>query len=309
MTPQRWLALIVLLAFLALALLLQCSRSDSDGKVDVNPNEASTTGAASAPGDDPLADASRAATHPTGDATAELSRQFRFRMTCARVASGSREMERQFRDPNSWINNDDVARQLSPEILTGWQKALAEWEAYREPCKRLGTAIDDGSIYEIALRAANAGDRDAATCYIMTRWTMPKDPTFKGQAVGHTQMGISPQFLSDYRKNARRLFDEGLQRGDWRVVSLMDMAINDRHGQLIGSLRSFDSPNDEYVNLKLMLLGTRGDKLQEASRRVEFALQQVPASQVAAANARAQAMYDAHFADKGPYEWGFGGCR
>ena len=67
----------------------------------------------------------------------------------------------------------------------------------------------------------------------MTRWTLPKDPTFKGQAVGHTQMGISPQFLSNYRKNARRLLDEGLQRGDWRVVTLMDMAINKRHGQLI----------------------------------------------------------------------------
>ena len=93
------------------------------------------------------------------------------------------------------------------------------------------------------------------------------------------------------------------------MVTLLNMAINERHGRPIGGLRSFDPPDEEYVTLKLMLLGTRGDKVQEMSRQVELALQQVPANRVAAANARARQMYDRYFADKGPYEWGFGGCR
>lgn len=256
-----------------------------------------------------LRDAAVAAPSNVPADPAALSRLFQMRMTCERMAGISRELERQSKDPYSWMNNADTAKALGPEILKGWQDGLTEWEENREPCKKFGASVADGSIYELALRAANAGDGDAATCYIMARWPTPKDPDFKGNAISHTQMGVLPRFISDYRKNARRLLDEGMQRGDWRMVSLLSMAVNDRHGQLIGGLRSFDPPDEEYVNLKLMLLGTRGEKVQEISRQVELALQQVPANRVAAADARAQQMYDKYFANKGPYEWGFGGCR
>lgn len=309
MTARRWLAFFALLVGLALAVVLQRSREHGAGNRDSARQLATGAANASSAIDESLSPPSANASPGSHEDRAELSRQLQFRMTCARVASQSREMDRQLKDPNSWINNDEAARSLNPKDLQYLQDRLAEWESNREPCKRLGTSIDDGSIYQLALRAANAGDGDAAACYIMTRWTVPQDPTFKGPRISHSTQGILPRFISEYSTNARRLLDEGLQRGDWRMVSLLDIAINDRQGQLIGGLRRFDSPDEEYVNLRLMQLGTRGEKTGVIARRVEFALQNVPANRVAVANARAQSMYDASFADKGPYEWGFGGCR
>ncbi len=219
------------------------------------------------------------------------------------------ERERLSKDPDSWINNADTAKTLSPEAMKSWQDALAEWESTREACAKLGTSVGDGSIYEVALRAANAGDGDAASCYIMTRWPTPKDPQFKGQAVGHTQMGVLPGFISDYDTNARRLLEEGMKRGDWRMVSLTNMVFSERHGQLIGGLRASAAPDEEYMNLQLMMLGSRGQTATQLSSQVELASQQVPANRIAAANARARALYDKYFANKGEYEWGFGACR
>lgn len=309
MTARRWLAFLALLVLLALAVAVQRSRANGAAKRDSGHPLATEAAKASTVSDESVSPTSAKEAPGPYEDRAELSRQLRFRMTCARVASQSREMERQLKAPNSWMNNDEAAKSLSPQELQYWQDSLAEWESNREPCKRLGASIDDGSIYELALRAANTGDGDAAACYIMTWWTVPQDPTFKGPRISHSTQGILPRFISEYSTNARRLLDEGLERGDWRMVSLLDMAINERHGQLIGGLRRFDTPDEEYVNLRLMQLGTRGEKTGEIARRVEFALQNVPANRVAAANARAQAMYNAHFADKGPYEWGFGGCR
>lgn len=309
MTSRRWLA--VFSAFVVLALVLMGQRSQAPDTTGMQTRSPAVTASATTARSDMAPSRGNVATAARipGDDAATTSRLFRFRMLCARVVANALYHEQLSKDPNSWVNNDTTAKLIDPQSLEGRRAALAEWEANREACRQLGDAATDGSIYDIALRAANAGNGDAATCYIRTQWPTPKDPDFKGQAVGHTQMGVLPRFISDYNQNARRLLDEGLRRGDWRMVTLLNMAINERHGQLIGGLRSFDPPDEEYVNLKLMLLGTRGDKVQDVSRQVELALQQVPANRVAAANARAQQMYERYFADKGPYEWGFGGCR
>lgn len=309
MTPRRWLA--VLSAFIVIALVLIGQRSQPPGAIE----RQAGLGVVSAPTATrrPEADQSRGKTETVAqsahDNAAGITRLFRFRMLCARVVANDLYLAQLSKDPNSWLNNDAAAKLMDPQSLEGWRVPLAEWEANREGCQQLGKAASDGSIYDIALRAANAGDGDAATCYIMTQWPLPMDKTYKGPQISHMMLGVQPGFLSDYRTNARRLLDEGLRRGDWRMVTLLNMASNERHGQPIGWLPSFDPPDEEYVTLKLMLLGTRGEKVQEMSRQVELALQQVPAHRVAAANARAQQMYDRHFADKGDYEWGFGGCR
>lgn len=305
MRARRWFIAIAVLGF-AVFLVARYRGVDvacAACKVALTPAALPASGHTAAPSPTPTSLAI-----PPTDPLA-LSRLFRLRMTCERMAFISRELERQGKDPDSWINNADTAKALDPEILKGWQNSLSEWQANREACAKLGTSVGDGSIYDIALRAANAGDGDAATCYISTRWPTPTDPQFKGQAIGHSQMGVLPSFISDYNKNARRLLDEGMKRGDWRMVTLTSEAFNDRHGQLIGSLRSFDPPDGEYVNFKLMLLGSRGETAARVSAQIELASQQVPAGRVAAANARAQQMYDRYFADKGEYEWGYGGCR
>ena len=309
MTPQRWLA--VLSVFIVLVLVLISQRSDPSGAIGTQARSPAATESATTT----LSDIARSrgnvatAVQSAGDNAAAISRLFRFRMLCARVVASSVYLEQLSKDPNSWINNEATAKLMDPQSLERSRVVLAEWEANRESCKQLGEAASDGSIYDIALRAANAGDGDAATCYILTQWPLPMDKSYKGPQISHMLSGVQPGFLSDYRTNARRLLDEGMRRGDWRMATLLGMAINERHGRPIGWLRSFDPPDEEYVNLKLMLLGTRGEKVQEVSRQVELALQQVPANRVAAANARAQQMYDEYFADKGPYEWGFGGCR
>jgi hypothetical protein len=301
----------VVSAFIVLALVLTSQRAQPPGTTGLQARSTAPAASASATRSDMAPSPGKVATaaQAPGDNAAATSRLFHFRMLCARVLANAAYLEQLSKDPNSWVNNDATAKLMDAQSLEGWRDAVAEVEANREACQQLGEATNDGSIYDIALRAANAGDGDAATCYIMTRWPTPKDPNFRDQAVGHTQMGVLPRFISDYRQNARRLLDEGLRRGDWRMVSLLNMVYNERHGQLIGGLRSLDPPDEEYVNLKLMLLGTRGDKVQDVSGQVEWALQQVPANRVAAANARAQQMYDRYFADKGPYQWGFGGCR
>lgn len=309
MTSRRWLAALSALVVLALVLLSQ--RCQPPGATGMQARSLTATASAPTTRSDMAQSRGKLATaaQASGDNAAAISRLFRFRMLCARVVANALYLEQLSKDPNSWVNNNASARRMDPQSLEKSRVGLAEWETNREACQQLGKAANDGSIYDIALRAANAGNGDAATCYIMTQWPLPMDKTYTGPQISHMMSGVQSGFLSDYRTNARRLLDEGLRRGDWRMVTLLNMAIIERHGRPIGGLRSFDPPDEEYVTLKLMLLGTRGDKVQEMSRQVELALQQVPANRVASANARAQQMYDRHFADKGPYEWGFGGCR
>ena len=164
MTPQRWLVAYSVLGLVVLLLVVMYRPFRLTRPERGVPSPSVGNQSANQPS---LRDDASTAALPRQPAdSAALSRLFQLRMTCERMERVSQDLERQSKDPYSWINNADTVKELDPEILQGWQDGLAEWEDNREPCKKLGASVADGSIYDIALRAANAGDGDAATCYI-----------------------------------------------------------------------------------------------------------------------------------------------
>lgn len=243
------------------------------------------------------------------DAAADASKAYRFRRTCAGVAMFDEFLLAQVANPHSWMNDERAAAsQLTPEYVESIRASLERRRVHGVECARLGRSVDDGSIYALALRAANAGDTEAAVCYVLARWPPPKDPHFQGPRLPHGDQGFDPRFSREYQANARRLVDEGLQRGDWRMVSVVDQAWIDRHGQLIGGLKDFSVPDEQYRMIKLKLLSTPPEQAAELERQLEIAEQTIPASRLGIADARAKALFERSFSDKGAYGWNPPSC-
>ncbi|MEO8161463.1 MAG: undecaprenyl-diphosphate phosphatase [Arenimonas sp.] len=82
-------------------------------------------------------------------------------------------------------------------------------------CPRATKELTDGSIYELALRAAQAGDERAASCYVGGGFPMPKE-SWNGNAEAQAR----------FREHAIPLIERGLQRGDWSMVPLAKISVN-----------------------------------------------------------------------------------
>lgn len=169
-------------------------------------------------------------------------------------------------DPRQRKELEDYANRADQDDDPGRVEDLDAWLAYSlaaadrfdEDCAGRRALLHDGSIYEVARRAAVLGDLDAAACYLAAPWPMPaarrRDPAQRAL----------------FRESARRMISSGLAAGDWRfIVPAIEGAIGpDRAGgpeDLVGDappgptwLRTLAPRSDEalYEVYRLAEMGT-----------------------------------------------------
>jgi hypothetical protein len=95
------------------------------------------------------------------------------------------------------------------ERLDTYARAFEHLDQAKAECRDQALEpLVDGSMYELALRVADAGDRDAALCYV------------SGSFPTGTAMLRRPDLRQRFAINAQRLFERNVEAGDWRMVML-----------------------------------------------------------------------------------------
>lgn len=102
-------------------------------------------------------------------------------------------------------------------------------------------AVMEKAYFDSVARAAELGNSDAQVCYIQ----------------GDFFNTMGRQELEQYKDNARNYIQLGLERGDWRVVSLLAAHSIDNSGRL-GDL-GLDNPYDVLRMNRLLRHGATGD--------------------------------------------------
>jgi undecaprenyl-diphosphatase len=159
--------------------------------------------------------AAQAAT-PAASAPQDIAR-FREAKLCVQAAMYRNRSEDES-DENPVASADDP--NFSPEERAYQHRELRAidetQERARVACPKSDAGALDGSIYELALRAADAGDRQAASCYASGAFPIPQ------------KLWDEPAFQAQLRENTQRLLDRGVQAGDWSMVGLAALRYSPR---------------------------------------------------------------------------------
>ena len=163
-----------------------------------------------APADAEAASAALAAQAPALDpVAAAASREFRVRAFCTSMMYARANME----SPDmqaflaAMVSDKRVSPQMRAEGLANLQSGLDDLEDAERACAGMVEKLMDGSSYQVALRAAELGDSQAAQCFLSGHFPMPP------------RMHENPESLQRWRLDAARLIDQGIARGDWDMVN------------------------------------------------------------------------------------------
>jgi undecaprenyl-diphosphatase len=134
------------------------------------------------------------------------------------------------------------------ERLDGYTRAFEHIDEVSRNCHESLKPMLDGSMYELALRAADDGDRDAALCYV------------SGSFPTGAAMLRRPDLRLRFAVNASRMLERSVEAGDWRMVQFGILALNaDReHWKLDLPAHPLDSPG---INLS-MTIAPQGDSVR-----------------------------------------------
>jgi hypothetical protein len=140
-------------------------------------------------------------------------------------------------------------------------------------------ALLEKTYFDSVGRAAELGDNDAQVCYVQ----------------GNFSNEISDQQLERYKDNARNYIRLGLERGDWRIVSLLATRSVDNNGRL-GEL-ALDDPYDILQMNRLLRHGAIGEYAHFLDSNASDSVTRLGnnKAQVDAANAWAQQEYERYF--------------
>lgn len=139
------------------------------------------------------------------------------------------------------------------------------------------------SVMPSMLKAAQLGDQLATRCYL------------DGSFLVTSNLISHPEWLEDYKQNALEIAQRGMERGDWRVVGLMQRAqLGPFKFELLGQIDSND-PTAEYRYLKLERLGSTGDFGTSLDPMMATSAQRLSPDQIAQADAWSQRMYSNYF--------------
>jgi hypothetical protein len=159
----------------------------------------------------PAIDGGTAAGAPKVDATRAIAK-FRAAKTCVQAAMYAVDLQyyntdKAFENPDPTLFSDaDMKHELDDA-----EKLTNLVERAKKECPPGFDALD-GSIYELALRAAQAGDEDAAACFAGGSFPMPPD------------LWRREDVRQRFAREAAPLIARGLQRGDWRMVPLASLS-------------------------------------------------------------------------------------
>jgi hypothetical protein len=173
------------------------------------------------------------------------------------------------------LENDQIDRKDSQ--LAGISETL---DSAAKVCANVSEDQLREHASRIMLAAANAGDEGAATCYV-------------GAFFDSNQ--TSEMDLDDYKANAGRLAQLGVERGDWSMVALMALA----YGDTGGSDAIPPDPEQAYAYTRLLRLGSTGPLAEKKDRQLQAMVDAGTLSQeaIAAGDAWADATYKRYFHD------------
>ena len=179
-------------------------RTAQAGTPQARAGQAHTAAAIAAPAADSL---------PTDPASLALLREFRLRNLCTQAMYVRADLA----DPKTLtyfdaLTNPKVQPQVRAEIMSQWQKGLDWLDRADRDCSGLGARLFDGSSYDVARRAAEHGDSQAAQCFVAATFPMPP------------ALHERPEVLTQFRLDAARIIELGIARGDWNMVSAALMA-------------------------------------------------------------------------------------
>jgi hypothetical protein len=195
-------------------------------------------------------DASRKSRTSTNETLSELHRHAKAILACINSLNRRRRAERLLAVPTSALNSNE--RVYYDESLKTTSQELEEL-GNTGACTGVDESSANRQLYPALLDAAKAGDWDAASCYAVAPVAAPDEQ-------------LTPESVAAYRSATRNFVVEGIRRGDWRFVSIAELAVGDnamRHpGQFKRSLfHGFITPDEKkrYGYVRLERLGATGD--------------------------------------------------
>jgi hypothetical protein len=170
------------------------------------------------------------------------------------------------------------------EDLDRLQSDLIAAEKAGDLCNGTHGEILDGRMYWYAEQAAKAGDANAASCFVGGAF-LP--PTFPSDASIH----------EDFRKNVLPIAQEQLQRGNVAMVTLLASYYDDSVG-LMSYVRPRSDIAKSYTYKKLISLISSDATSSVAQEQLQLASRALTPEQIAAGDAEAAHLFDAHFGRK-----------
>jgi hypothetical protein len=254
------------------------------GATSPHAGASTTTGRSRAPAADYLAftDLPEAALpsseRPAGaDSDAQLLALYRKRHRCAIAAGLQHAMD----DPRTQqqlanLQLEDLPAAQRAERLAMIEAAFKYVDETVPGCSGMARGVLDGSMYSLALRAADAGDADAAMCYASGSYAVP------------AELLRNPAWRAEFVRNANRLFERGVEQGDWRFVVLAQIAIP--AGPTHWKLQLPRTPLDATHQQLFMLLAPQGDRERAYRYARLYALGADGANEASGRAARADAI-------------------
>jgi hypothetical protein len=191
--------------------------------------------------------------------------------------------------PAAGLMFEDDTSKVSPEQLVARERYLAELEArltdYRRETKNCeGLNETQLLVTPIMLEAARLGDSAAGNCYV------------DGYLMSDPQLFDHPEWLPEYKSNARAIAQASVARGDWGAVAQLQHAYaKDGYGALLLTRIVAPDAVQNYRYLKLRRLGANAENARYYDRDLLFVAHGLSADEVAAGDAWAQDTYLRYF--------------
>jgi hypothetical protein len=215
---------------------------------------------------------------PSGvDSKAQLLALYRKRHRCALAAGLQHAMDNpRTREQLANLHIEDLPAEERADRLAMIEAAFKYVDETVPGCSGMARGVLDGSMYPLALRAADAGDADAAMCYASGSYAVP------------AELLANPAWRADFARNANRLFERGVEQGDWRFVVLAQIAIP--AGPTDWKLQLPRTPLDATHQQLFMLLAPQGDRARAYRYARLYALGADGADEASGRAARADAI-------------------
>lgn len=197
-------------------------------------------------------------------------------------------LERLSLQPNSWVSSPGKMKDLSPEQLEQVEEQVRLAQDYDANCAGTREMTESGELYEVARMAADAGDRQAGFCYASGR--LPRPKAWEQDAAK----------LAQYRENAARYINQGMQAGDWRAVAL---ALESSGGKYYSWLSLVIGRNPEmaYELTRLQRLGADGPTAADLDKQLAIRARALNPQAITAADRRAETTFQQAFFKAQPY--------
>lgn len=228
-------------------------------------------------------------TQESANSKFEARQQARKIVNCIRLQNSSRRAEELLATSTSSLNSSQLAQQ---DAALSKASRDIEHAAADGSCAEIDASKLKSQLYPALLQAAESGDWDAASCYTMAPFDAPDD-----------QMNADK--VAIYRDAAQRFIVEGMRRGEWRFVTLAELAVGNRtirhRGQYKNNLfHQIITPDAKmlYGYVRLERLGATGAYANQLDDQLTAMETTLSSEDMGEMNRWAEEEYRINFADK-----------